>query len=428
MLTAEENKRLTRVGPGTPMGELLRRYWHPIAATSQLRERGTRPIKLLGESLVLYRDRRGGLGLVGDRCPHRRAGMVFGIPEEQGLRCAYHGWLFAADGRCLEQPYEQTEEPNSTFKDRTPIAAYPVQERTGMIFAYLGPSPAPLLPSWDLFVWDDVMRDIGAAVVPCNWLQIMENSLDPVHVEWLHTYFSAYVLERLGRPDLNRGLANNGTVPWKHAKIGFDVFEYGIVKRRLLYGMTEDDDGWSVGHPIVFPNILRTGDAFQIRVPMDDTSTQYWWYSCHRGRGVDVKPQETIPLYEVPVPGLDERGQPQWPLLDNNSGQDIAMWYTQGELADRSQEHLGASDKGVALYRHLLELNLIKIARGEDPMNVFRDPSKNVCLEMQTETKLFSRGDPDRVSRAGQAGKYSPVLREAAVRVQGEKALLEPVH
>jgi len=429
MLTQEENAKMTQVGPGTPMGELLRRYWHPIAASAQLDGHGTRPVKLLGEDLVLYRDRQGKVGLVGDRCPHRRAGMVFGIPEQEGLRCAYHGWMFDSAGKCLEQPYEQTEDPDSSFKDRVTIKAYPAQEKAGMIFAYLGPLPAPLIPNWDLFVWDGVMRDIGTAVIPCNWLQIMENSLDPVHVEWLHNYFSNYVLTRLGRPDLKRIEANMGKTAWKHTKIGFDVFDYGIIKRRLLEGMTEDDDGWSVGHPVVFPNILRTGNAFQIRVPMDDTHTLYWWYSAHKARpGLEVTQQDTIPIYDVPLPGLDENGQPEWQYLDNNSGQDVAMWYTQGDVADRREEHLGLSDKGVAMYRKLLELNMLKVQKGEDPMNTFRDPATNVIHEMHTEQVLFNRGDPNAISRAGQANKYSPVLKEAAIRLQGEKAVLEPVH
>src|SRR5438309_6768185 len=151
MLTKEQNERLTQVGPGTPMGDLMRRYWHPIAASSQLPERGTKPIRILSEDLVLYRDRGGKLGLIADRCPHRRAGMIFGIPEEEGLRCAYHGWLYAADGRCLDQPYETTEDPNSTLKDRVTIKAYQVLEKAGMIWAYLGPTPAPLFPNYDLF-------------------------------------------------------------------------------------------------------------------------------------------------------------------------------------------------------------------------------------------------------------------------------------
>ena len=430
MLTQEQNERMTSVGAGTPMGDLMRRYWHPIAVSSQFAASGTRPIKLLGESLVLYRDRSGKLGLVGERCPHRRAGMVFGVPEPEGLRCAYHGWYFNAEGRCLEQPYEETEDPNSTFKERVTITAYPVQEKAGFIFAYLGPLPAPLIPNWDLYVMDGAARDIGGAMIPCNWLQVMENSLDPVHVEWLHTYFSNYVLERLGRPDLKRAKANMGRTEWRHTKIGFDVFEYGIIKRRLLEGMTEEDDGWATGHPIVFPNILRSGNTFQIRVPVDDTHTYHWWYSCHRNPAVlDVtREQDDIPFYDVPVPGLDEHGVPEWPYLDNNSGQDMAMWYTQGDVADRGEEHLGASDKGVALYRNLLELNMLKAAKGEDPMNVFRDPASNVYHELHTEQMLFNRGDNKKIIPAGQALKYSPVLREAARKIQGEEALLEPVY
>jgi 5,5'-dehydrodivanillate O-demethylase oxygenase subunit len=143
MLSKEENEQLTHVGPGTPMGELLRRYWWPVAGSSELTEHPVKQVKILGESLVLYRDRKGRPGLVGDTCPHRRVAMIYGIPEEDGLRCAYHGWKFNRDGRCIEQP---AEAPDSTYKDRLSIEAYPVEELGGMLFAYLGPQPAPLLP------------------------------------------------------------------------------------------------------------------------------------------------------------------------------------------------------------------------------------------------------------------------------------------
>ncbi len=133
------------------------------------------------------------------------------------------------DGKCLEQPYEQAEDPDSTFKDRIRMPAYPVEELGGLIFAYLGPQPAPLLPRWELFVRDGVLRDIGAAVIPCNWLQIMENSLDPVHVEWLHQHFFNYVQERLGRTEFKGN-------PVSHKKINFREFEHGIIKTRMLEG------------------------------------------------------------------------------------------------------------------------------------------------------------------------------------------------
>ena len=412
MLSAEQNETLTKVGPGTPMGELLRRYWHPVAACSELVERPTKLIKILGESLVLYRDRKGRPGLVGDTCAHRRASLLYGIPEEDGLRCAYHGWKYDRTGRCTEMPAEPT---GSTFKNRVTIPAYPVEELGGLIFAYLGPEPVPLLPRWDLLVRDDALRDIGVAVVSCNWLQIMENGLDPVHVEWLHQHFNNYVLERLGREDEQRK-------PQHHEKIGFGVFEYGIIKRRVLEGETEENEDWQVGHPIIFPNILLSGSVrrptFQIRVPIDDTHTVHWWYSCYVARpGVEVATQEKIPFYKVPVPELDEDGEPQWSLLDNNSGQDLTMWYTQGPVADRSLEKLGESDKGVILYRKLLKDEMEKAQRGEDPMNVMRDPEKNGRIKLRLEEAKLA-GRTRGPSRQGGATKYSPVLNEDEARVE----------
>ena len=124
MLTVKENDRLTRVGPNTPMGELMRRYWQPIAAAVELDDNPVKPVKLLGESLILYRDRKGTLGLIGDTCPHRRISLAYGIPEEGGLRCAYHGWMFSETGQCVEMP---AEAPDSSFPSRVKITGYPVQ-------------------------------------------------------------------------------------------------------------------------------------------------------------------------------------------------------------------------------------------------------------------------------------------------------------
>jgi 5,5'-dehydrodivanillate O-demethylase len=409
MLSQAENELLTKVGPGTPMGQLLRRYWYPIAATSELVERPTKAVRILGEDLVLYRDKRGRPGLIGPRCAHRRMSMLLGIPENEGLRCAYHGWLYDRTGKCLEQPYETAEDPQSTFKDRIRMPAYPVQELGGLIFAYLGPEPVPLLPRWDLLVRTGVLRDIGAAVIPCNWLQIMENSLDPVHVEWLHQHFFNYVQERLGRSEFKGN-------PISHRKINFRVFEYGIIKNRLLEGETEDNEDWQVGHPVLFPNILLSGSTnrptFQIRVPMDDTHTLHLWYTCY-ARSDNKETQEVIPFYQVPVPGIDASGDPQWSLLDNNSGEDMIAWITQGGVADRTQEALGLSDKGIILYRRMLKEQLEKVQAGEDPINVFRDPEKNVYIKLRLEdNKLNSGSFRSGPRRQGGATKYSPILNE----------------
>src|SRR5712692_3565096 len=245
MLTKEMNERLTRVGPGTPMGELLRRYWYPVATVPELDAERVLPVRLLGEDLALYRTETGELGLVAQRCPHRGASLAYGIPEADGLRCAYHGWKFDGRGRCLEQPSEAAD---STFSQRVRIPAYPVQELGGLLWTYLGPQPAPLLPRYDLLVRDDLEREIGITRLPCNWLQIMENSLDTVHLEYLHGRFANHVLKRQGLPAAVRVR--------HHEKIRFTVFEYGISKHRLLEGDSEDSDDWQVGHPILFPNFL----------------------------------------------------------------------------------------------------------------------------------------------------------------------------
>jgi 5,5'-dehydrodivanillate O-demethylase len=416
------------------MGNLWRRYWLPIAASAQMEKEPTRAVRVLGENLVLYKDRSGTLGLVQEACAHRRVNLLYGIPEQKGIRCPYHGWLYDEQGRCLEQPAEAT---GSTFKDRIKLTAYPVKDFAGLIWAYLGPEPAPLLPRWDLFVWDDVLRDIGSAVLPCNWLQIMENGLDPVHVEYLHGLFSNYVLERLGRADLKRrmdlmtGAGKAPLRPWHHVKIGFDVFEHGIIKRRVTEGETEEGENWRVGHPAVFPNILRVGAGgmygFQIRTPVDDHHTLHFWYSCYRlEEGQTMPKQEAIPHFEVPVPIEHAQAKAPWSLLDNNGGQDTMVWITQGPTADRSVERLGESDKGIILLRRLLKEQLAIVEDGGDPMNVFRDPAKNVCVNLPQE----HRGRmPVNVLRQGQAAKYSPVLREMAAREAGAgKVLQDPVH
>jgi 5,5'-dehydrodivanillate O-demethylase len=211
----------------------------------------------------------------------------------------------------------------------------------------------------------------------------MENSLDQTHVEWLHRTFDQYVLERQGRNDLDYQVRH-------HAKIGADVFEYGIIKRRMYKGGSEEDVEWRIGHPILFPHILLNssakGQTLQFRVPVDDEHTMHWWYPARvmpRDRAVyDAMPR---PLYQVPLPGVTEHGRPTWETLDNNLGQDMAMWYTQGGIADRSEERLGSSDVGIILYRKLLEENIRKVEHGADPMCTFRDPATNVSIHVPTE-------------------------------------------
>ena len=144
MLDEAKNRLLTEVGAGTPMGGLLRRYWMPIAAISEFDNKSIKPVRVMGENLTLYKDLSGTFGLVDRHCPHRRADLAYGFVEQCGLRCNYHGWLFDQDGRCTEQPYEDVANPQAHYKDKIRITSYPVDTRAGLIWAYLGPAPAPL--------------------------------------------------------------------------------------------------------------------------------------------------------------------------------------------------------------------------------------------------------------------------------------------
>jgi 5,5'-dehydrodivanillate O-demethylase len=365
MLTKELNERLTRVGPGTPMGNLLRRYWYPIARTPELDDEPVLAVTLLGENLALYRTDGGKLGLVSQRCPHRGASLAYGIPEEQGLRCPYHGWCFDASGQCIEQP---AEPPESTFKDRIKIPAYPVQELGGLIWAYLGPEPVPLLPRWDILVRDDLERSIGVTHIPINFLQAMENSMDPIHFEWLHAVYGNYVRKRQGKPP--------SMTPRRHEQIAFDLFEYGIYKRRLLEGEDpETSDDWLTGHPVIFPEILAVGDysrpSFQIRVPVDDTHTLHYWYNTQLLEPGAPR-QEKVDMRDVPA--VHKNGRL---VVETINGQDMMAWITQGDISDRTTERLGTSDKGVIMFRNLVLEQIEKVERGEDPIGVVRDPAKN---------------------------------------------------
>jgi 5,5'-dehydrodivanillate O-demethylase oxygenase subunit len=396
MLTVEQNERLTQVGPGTPMGELLRRYWYPVATSTEI---GRFPLRrrLLGQEIVVYRDADGTYGSLDPACPHRGASLEFAALECGGIRCAYHGWKFDETGQCLEQP---AEPPTSRHKDGIRARAYPTQELGGLVWVYLGPHPAPLLPRYDLFVWEGALREIGQVTIPCNFVQIMENSVDPYHVEWLHGRFADYV-----RNDGSPTVLTNRTV-----KVGFDTFEYGIIKRRLLEGETEEDEGWSVGHPLVFPNLLRIGAGgyyqFQIRVPLDDHTTHHYWYTVYRPENVVIPPQQEIPLYDVPLHNPD--GSYALHILDV---QDIVMWMSQGPVTSRPTEHLVKSDVGIVHLRRLYQSEMAKVDAGQDPICVIRDPARNDVIDLPQEHVAFGSGESlfNTVSYHGQM-QYSPIV------------------
>ena len=388
MLSVEANERLTQVSRGTPTGELLRRYWHPVAASGELRDRPTKSVRVLGEDLVLYRDRSGTLGLIERLCAHRRVDLSYGIPEEHGLRCMYHGWRYDETGQCVEQPFEETVHPDGRFKEKVRVAAYPVRELAGLVFAYLGPLPAPELPLWEPLAAENVARDIAISHLPCNWLQCQENSLDPIHTEWLHSYQSNYVQERAGvPPEARRPIAK------PHQKIAFDVVDYGIVKRRVQLGDDEDHDMFKIGHPVMFPNMLQVGSpnrqTIQFRVPMDDENTLHISiYTFRAADGAVVPKQDPVPYWYVPLQDDEQRY-----IVNVQFNQDYMAWITQGAVARRDLEKLGESDKGIILFRKLLDDQIRLMEDGGDPMNVFRQPMAPIRLPIEP-SRGFAQNPP----------------------------------
>jgi 5,5'-dehydrodivanillate O-demethylase len=385
VLDHAKNQLLTQVGRGTPMGQLLRRYWMPIAAVSEFDNISIKPVRLMGEDLTLYKDLSGAFGLIDRHCPHRRADLSYGFVEQCGLRCNYHGWRFDETGQCVEQPWEDVAAPEARFRDKIHIKAYPVETKAGLIWAYLGPQPAPLVPDWEPFSWQNGFVQIVFANVPCNWLQCQENSIDPLHFEWMHMNWSV----RLG---LDGKDARTGPYSPRHLKLEFEEFDYGFVYRRLREGMAESDSMWTTGRVCLWPNALFPGDHFEWRVPVDDENTlSVTWSFTRVPREQEPYKQKSIPAWHGPV--KDENGKL---ITSHVMNQDFVAWIGQGTIADRTQEHLGTGDRGVILLRKQLLDDLAAIEKGEDPKGVIRDPQVNFCVPLPVAERLYLTGSLSR--------------------------------
>jgi 5,5'-dehydrodivanillate O-demethylase len=373
MLTAEQNERLTRVGPGTPCGELLRRYWQPLCPTGEITpEKPKKRVRIMGEDLLVFLTREGTYACIAEHCPHRRASLYLGFIEPGGIRCAYHGWKFGADGHCQERPFE--DRPNTGGRIRT--RSYPVQELGGLLFTYMGPDPesAPLLPRWDVLARTDRRRTISIMPVhKCNWLQIQENTVDSVHTYYLHGELS----EVLDFPAKAMGAYFHRPIQ----SYDWAPCDWGIEKS-LVYG--GDKPEVEVRPPLIFPNLLRIPEgpveALHFRVPIDDAHTRVIWVGLLPG----PKPTDTTVPYEYVPMQLTEDGDIQ---LDTFYRQDQAVWETQGVIFDRTQEHLGKSDGGIVLYRRMLAEQIDRVEQGKEPnVAVVRDPAKNEIIAFTSAT------------------------------------------
>jgi len=376
MLSKEENEMLTRVAPGTPAGELLRRYWLPVAVARELTEENpAKFVQILSEGLVLFRDQSGRVGLIADRCSHRGASLLYGRVEKRGIACAYHGWLYDIEGNCLECPAEPAESKlHLTVKHR----AYPVQKFIGLYWTYMGPKPAPLIPRYDVWVRKDGRRRILVQPqLDCNWFQAMENSADPAHLQILHQNTA-----NRGRTPLSttRGFTDDV------AQFEFHEFPYGLMKKRI-YKSGEVDQ-----HPVIFPNILRQANATQIRVPMDDTHTRIFFVRFDPTPDRSEVEEEGDPPVEYvrPYKNPPDALHPftRFDMSKEVQAQDHMAWETQGPIADRTPERLATSDQGVVMLREMTLREMKRVQQGLDPKGVIRDPAQNRIIDTNLEASL----------------------------------------
>lgn len=401
MMTQEENDELTRVGPGTPMGEVLRHYWYPIAFVRELDVFPVKQVRLLGEEWALFKTPDGSYGIVDERCPHRGASLAYGIVEDGGLRCGYHGWKFDTAGECVELLAEPDSSPK--FRAGCAVRSGEAQALGGMVWVYVGDGPAPELPRYEAYVMDGI-RDIGHATLPCNWLQIMENSVDPYHVEALHGNYFEFIAKLQGTPMPESFSAN------QHEKVAFDPFEHGIIKRRLLVGQDEESDDWKIGHPLVFPYCMWVGGngvfQMQIRVPIDDTHTWALFYSVHAPEGAELP--DDPPVVDYAYEWLDADGKH---IVDYIEGQDVMAWVTQGEIADRVNEKITKSDVGVVACRRMFKGAIESVRNGEDPVAVVREPHDVIKLPL--ERSKFGRGSAFAIDWINDGSmRYSPIAED----------------
>jgi len=348
-MTPEENEMLTRVAPGTPGGEMLRRYWWPVWFEQEI---GTKPVpvRLLGEEFVLFRDGTGKVGMLAIACAHRRASLALGRVEAQGIRCCYHGWLYDAAGRCLEMP---AEPPGSTLHQEVRQRAAEVQVAGSLVFAYLGPLPAPVLPRWDLLFREDCDRAVWAKDDHCNWAQRAENGVDMYHSMALHA--SVYPSIALKRPEVSYeqtwyGYRTQSEYPGGNRNITHDIFP-----------------SWTRRHNARAGSI--PSDFLHMRVPTSDhVTTTFYVESKFKPEGPYKRECRG---YQPSVRGVYDRVEDGWWNLASDE-QDRAAQESQGLIHDRTREFLGTSDRGIVMWRKLAFDSIAAVAAGRDPHGVIR--------------------------------------------------------
>src|SRR5271154_4876686 len=362
-----EDSELTRVGPETPCGEYLRRFWQPVAMSSELGEVPV-AVRILGEDLVLFRDKSGRVGLLERHCCHRGTSLEYGIIEEHGLRCCYHSWKFDVDGTILDMPGEPAD---SKIKEKTFQGAYPALEHAGLVFAYMGPPELkPQFPYYDAFDLPDDRMVPYSLTYPCNWLQIFENVMDPAHGVFLHT--------RISFEHFAPAWGELPVTEFRESPLGM-VY---ITSRRV------GDFVWVRMNDIILPNLAQAGAIWEAgdqpkaftragltrwTVPIDDTHSLMIGVR-HFNDGVN-DPQGRHSEAQCGKETVDFVGQTaDRPYQERQRiPGDFDAQVSQRPIAVHALEHLGATDRGVSMVRRQLRRGIRAVKAGADPAGLCRD-------------------------------------------------------
>lgn len=431
MISQELNETLTQSGPGTPAGEVMRRYWQPAALSDELAvKRPVVPVRLLGEDLVLFRDSDGELGLIERACPHRGADLCYGRLEDNGLRCPFHGWHFDRTGQCVEQPGEPE---GSTMHKQIKNKSYPVMEHNGIIFAYMGPGAPPPLPGFDCFRAPETHVFAFKGLWECNWLQAMEVGIDPAHASFLHRFLQDEdPADSYGKQF--RDKAGNTNIPmtkllrdYPRPDVSVEQTEYGM----RLVALRHLDDGRTHVRVTnqIFPQAIsipmsREMIITQWHVPVDDETC--YWYSMFtsftapvdKGKMRDQRLKEhRLPIY---APLKNKRNNygfdPDEQAGETYTGMGLDInvhdqWAVEspGRIFDRTREHLGKTDVAIIRYRRMLRAAMADLEKGNeaglpmwngsDPLQV-QGPISNDTIAMTSDWEAaFKASDSER--RAG---------------------------
>ena len=376
MLNPEQNDRLTRTGPGTEMGSVMRRYWQPFALVEELPdERPVKEIRVLGEDLVAFRDDRGRYGALARRCAHRAGDLAFGRCEDGGLRCPYHGWLYAVDGRCLEQPAEPA---GSTYHERIRQPAYPCVARNGIVYGYMGGGAAPPLPGFDWFDAPASHSFAFKALQRANWLQAVEGEIDPAHLSYLHRYLDDDA-EGDGSYGFSQFLAATDESDVSVTAILREVTNPRLEIERTDFGVRifalrdRGDVTYVRVTNYLFPHtaVVAIGDwtLVQVHVPIDDVSNWRYdvFYDFRRPIDAEALRAEKLETYEVPgyTPKRNRENRYGFSAAEQRAGTYAGVGYDfnihdtmilegQGAIQDRSRENLAYTDMAIVAARRML--------------------------------------------------------------------------